>query len=409
MNDDRTGLTEQMLGRHGLFFYPIYALLARILSRLGYRFLHTHIWLIEDFGQLAMDLDVYLKRQILSGRKVKPILLVDGRTPANEALLAHWTRYIHVVRSRAMNVLLRPFLLFPEVVDVIPAYSIAHGGASHNHEIQRLWGDRPPLLQLSEAEIAKGEEQLRAWGMPEGAWFVCVHSREGGFKPVHDWAHSFRNSRIDGYKEAMREIVARGGWCIRVGDATMEPLAPAPGIVDYARSPAKSAWMDVFLLARCRFLLGNTSGVFIISGIFGKRSALANMAPIGAAYSLFPGDITIPKVLQDASGRILSFGEALADASSEYHLATQFAERGLRHIDNTPQEIAELVLEMMDRLEGKFVESPEDAELQARFRALMRPEHYSWHSAGRIGAAFLRRHRHLLDALAPLEKEDHGS
>jgi hypothetical protein len=39
----------------------------------------------------------------------------------------------------------------------------------------------------------------------------------------------------------------------------------------------------------------------------------------------------------------------------------------------------------------------------------MRPEHYSWHSAGRIGAAFLRRHRHLLDAQAALEKGDRSA
>jgi hypothetical protein len=69
-------------------------------------------------------------------------------------------------------------------------------------------------------------------------------------------------------------------------------------------------------------------------------------------YSLFPGDITIPKLLQDASGRTLSFGEALADISSEYQ--PRVRRTGLRHIDNTPQEIAELGVEMMDRARRKI-------------------------------------------------------
>jgi hypothetical protein len=71
-------------------------------------------------------------------------------------------------------------------------------------------GDRPPLLQLSEAEIAK-ERSSCGPGMPEGAWFARVHSREGGFKPVHDWAHSFRNSRIDGYRGDAEIVTAEAG------------------------------------------------------------------------------------------------------------------------------------------------------------------------------------------------------
>ena len=279
MDVRRTGLVEHRKGWGGFLFYPLYAIVARILIRADVRFLDVHIWALEDVGQLAMDFDTYLKENILSHRKVFPVLLCLGRTPANEALLAHWAKHIRVVRSRWMNALLRPLLTFPELVDSIPSYSIVHRGAARNPDVIMRWADRGPLLYLSEAEIARGEAQLRALGIPEGAWFVCVHSREAGFKPVHDWAHSFRNSSILDYAEAMREIVARGGWCVRMGDATMQPLPPVPGVVDYPHSPSKSDWMDVFLCARCRFFLGNTSGLYIVAGIFGRPSALANKAP----------------------------------------------------------------------------------------------------------------------------------
>ncbi len=396
MDVRRTGLVEHRKGWAGLLFYPLYAIAARILIRADVRFLDVHIWALEDVGQLAMDFDTYLKENILSHRKVFPVLLCLGRTPANEALLAHWAKHIRVVRSRWINALLRPLLTFPELVDSIPSYSIVHRGAARNPDVIMRWADRGPLLYLSEAEIARGEAQLRALGIPDGAWFVCVHSREAGFKPVHDWAHSFRNSSILDYAEAMRQIVARGGWCVRMGDATMQPLPPVPGVVDYPHSPSKSDWMDVFLCARCRFFLGNTSGLYIVGGIFGRPSALANKAPLGATYSLFPTDINIPKLLADAQGRTIPFPEAFADAASEYHLTTEFNERGLRHIDNTPQEIAELAMEMLDRLDGRIAEEPDDADLQARFRALYQPHHHSWPGPGRIGRNFLRRHRDLL-------------
>jgi putative glycosyltransferase (TIGR04372 family) len=396
MGQLRTGLNDHRKGFLGLFFYPLYAIAARVLIHANVRFLDVHIWALEDVGQLAMDFDTYLKQQVLSHRKVIPVLLCLGRKPANEALLAHWSEYILVIRSRWANELLRPLLTFPGLVDSIPAYSIAHRGAARNPEVLRQWADRAPLLRLSEAEIIRGEAQLRVMGIPEGAWFVCVHSREGGFKPVHNWAHCFRDSSILDYVEAMREIVARGGWCVRMGDATMQPLPPMPGVVDYPHSSSKSDWMDVFLCARCRLFLGNTSGIYVVAGVFGRPSALANKAPLGATYSIFPGDISIPKLLMDAQGRTIPFAEAFADVASEYHLATEFAERGLRHVDNTPQEIAELAMEMLDRLDGRIAEETDDADLQARFRAYVQPRHYCWPAPGRIGRGFLRRHRDLL-------------
>jgi putative glycosyltransferase (TIGR04372 family) len=403
-NNHRNGLLR-------LLFYPLYAVAARVLSYAGVRFLDAPFLMLERVGHLAMDFDSYLKDQLLAHRKVIPVLLCAGRTPSNEALLAHWSQHVRVIRSRWICWLLRPLMSFPEVVDSLLGYCMVgwqafaqdapndfalRRGACRTHYVQSLWADRAPIICLSEDEIARGEAELRVLGIPEGAWFVCVHSREGGYSPGDEWQHSFRNANISDYADAMRAIVARGGWCVRVGDPTMRPLDPMPGVVDYARSSSKSDWMDLFLCARCRFFLGNTSGLFGLAGIFGKPSALANMTPLSVVYAQFPGDISIPKLLMDAQGRMLPFPEAFAGEASELFVAPEFAERGLRTVDNTPQEIAELAIEMMDRLDGKLKDEPDDSDLQARFRALIQPHHYCWHASSRIGRAFLRRHRDLL-------------
>ena len=117
MDVSRTGLAEHRKGWAGLLFYPLYAIAARVLIRAKVRFLDVHIWALEDVGQLAMDFDTYLKEQILSHRKVVPVLLCLGRKPANEALLAHWSKHIRVIRGRWINELLRPLMTFPELVD----------------------------------------------------------------------------------------------------------------------------------------------------------------------------------------------------------------------------------------------------------------------------------------------------
>ncbi len=282
-----------------LLFYPLYVLPARVLSQAGVRFIDAPVNVIEQVGHLGMDFDSYFKDQLLSHRKVLPVLLCAVRKPANEALLAHWRRNIRVIRSRWICWLLRPLMSFPEVVDSLSGYCSVLRGAARTYDVQSRWADRAPIFHLSKAEIVRGEAQLRALGIPEGAWFVCVHSREGGYAPGHEWANSYRNTSITDYLEAMRAIVAHGGWCVRVGDPTMRPLDPMPGVVDYARSSSKSDWMDLFLCARCRFFLGNSSGLYGLAGIFGKPSALSNMTPLGSAYSPFPGDISIPKLMID--------------------------------------------------------------------------------------------------------------
>src|SRR4029077_5857710 len=129
-------------------------------------------------------------------------------------------------------------------------------------EIYRLnaqWAGRPPLLALTPEDVTWGWEMLSALGLPPDAWFVCVHAREGGFSPHDEVMHRYRNADPDALIPAMREIAARGGWCVRMGDPTTRPLLPIPGVVDYAHHPVRSARLDIVLCAKAKFFLGNSS------------------------------------------------------------------------------------------------------------------------------------------------------
>ena len=66
-------------------------------------------------------------------------------------------------------------------------------------------------------------------------------------------------------------------------------------------------------------------------------------------------------------------------------------------IKNTAEEITEVVLEMNQRLDGTWIETDEDVELQNRFKKL-RENVPKWQvqEGVRIGASFLRRYQHLL-------------
>ena len=72
-----------------------------------------------------------------------------------------------------------------------------------------------------------------------------------------------------------------------------------------------------------------------------------------------------------------------------------FAKLNLELIENTPEEIKAVTIEMDDRLNANWQTTEEDEELQQRFWALFGPDKLK--SPGlRIGAEYLRENKDLL-------------
>ena len=65
-------------------------------------------------------------------------------------------------------------------------------------------------------------------------------------------------------------------------------------------------------------------------------------------------------------------------------------------VKNSRQQIIDVTIEMIERLNGTWVETEEDIELQRKFKKLQEllPPHER--EPSRIGAKFLREHQHLL-------------
>jgi putative glycosyltransferase (TIGR04372 family) len=347
-------------------------------------------------GHLVLDFESYIKERLLQGKTNRPIYIVDDRIPANRVVVDYWRRYIRLIDGPLAK-LLRGLSTYAPVADNLEhRYAYTLQGASSCFAIEAAWGERPPLFELTDDHRARGEARLREMGLPPGAWFVCVHSRGGGYSPSDEKYHSYRNVSIDSYLPAMQDIIDCGGWCIRMGDPSMEPLAPMPNTIDYACSPLKSDWMDVFLCARCRFFLGSCSGLFLISSVFGVPSALTNMAPLSCVYSVFRKDLTIPKIVLDRMGVPMSFASVFASPIADMRFSENFDAAGVTLVANSPEETRELAREMLDRLDGTFVETAADTRRQSAFRDLIQPHHYSWGSPACIGAAFLRQHEGLI-------------
>jgi len=180
-----------------------------------------------------------------------------------------------------------------------------------------------------------------------------------------------------------------------MGDRTMTPLPKMHHVVDYAHSAFKCEIGDIVLPASARFLLGTNSGFATIPGIYGIPNVLTNWVPV-ALPLWFGRDLMIPKLFRDTlEQKYVSFHEMFSTRLGALQNTFDFPEH-IEIVANTPAEIVEVVVEMMDRLAGKRTYTPEDTALQDRYFELA-IEHGSYRGS-RIGREFLSRYADLLPA-----------
>ena len=368
--------------------------LTAALHLAGYRRLPV---LTGRIGHLATEVDCFLKQRALGELpRRRYFITAPARRVSNAWLLRYWARHVPVVSHPVACFFLDAMSRWRFMRQEVREYILRLDETATAYRIYATWGARAPILELTDEDEKWGRDVLRGLGVPDDSWFVAVHVREAGFNPAEEAVQRHRNASIDAALPAMRSIVRRGGYCIRMGDPSQTPLAPEQGFIDYAHHPARSARMDVYLCARTRFFLGNSSGVVLVSSAFGVPSALANSTPM-SNLSLLARDLSIPKLLwSEAKSGLLRFDEVLASPAGNFRYAGLFDDAGLRLVENSAEDIAALVDEMMDALEGRAAHSPLDLARQRAFRELLRPGHYSYGTCAHTAASFLRAHSDLL-------------
>ncbi len=377
----------------------LYIILCQIVGVLGYplcmllniRFLPVYT---PGIGHLSSEPDCYIKEGILGLRpQYNTIVLAPRNKTANSHMLKYWKKYLKIIEQPLICSILKPFsenrFTSYYIFDYFFTYS------SRYPEVQRKYGNRTPLLSLTDFDKKRGWDCLESLGVEQNAWFVCVHCREDGY--LGDVGQTMRNADVNNYLLAMDEIVKRGGWVIRMGDPSMKPVNSKGRIIDYAHLSIKSDWMDVFLCALCKFFLGSNSGLTSLAAIFGVPSGNANYCPISAVVSYGVQDVGIPKPIWSIKEkRYLTFEEIFNSQISIDRLDSMYVQAGVKAIENSPEEIRDLAIEMLEKVEGLIAYTQEDERLQNRFKSLMSKKHYSYGALSRVGRDFLRKYKDLL-------------
>lgn len=369
----------------------------RGLDKLPYRMLDS-VW-GRHIGHTA-TIDYVIKLGMQEGRAPGETMmyLPRGSKIANRFLLDQVAQHIRLIEDPAD---------LPFEADAVPAFHYDYLGprlpdgttfyfsklANAVYKKWRLEGGRT-LFNLPTETEQRGWDALRKAGVPDGAWFVALHVREGKWDGKSGGLHGILNNDIETYIPAIEEITSRGGWVVRMGDPGMAHLAPMKNVIDYCHSDWRADWLDVFLATRCRFFLGSCSGPAFIPPIYGVPSLLTNWWP-PAERAWHAIDIFIPKLIRRKSdGSYLTLGETLTEPFSWCHSRRYLSETlGVDVEENEAAVIRAGVEEMFDRLAGK-PESAEVLALRARSDAV-----YQAHDVpgeGQLSREYLHRYGHLV-------------
>jgi putative glycosyltransferase (TIGR04372 family) len=362
----------------------------RGLETPGVRYLR-HYW-TSNIGHLG-QLDWYIKAGLLGWRESqKTILLANPEQIANAAFLDYFRPFFHEVITdpqRIQELHAEAECNEDYYFGLAPLKGNLVYSAHAVHLVQQQWESerRAPLLALRAEHIERGQNCLRKLGVPQDAWFVGLQVRESGYHKNMQEAN-FRNAEIGTYDLAIRTITDRGGWVIRMGNPGMSKLKPMPQVVDYAHSDLRSDWMDIFLCGAARFCIGTQTGLSHVPMCFGVPSVVTNWPTVGTP-PWFGQDLFLPKLLWSKQDqRHLSLREVLATGLGFIYRDFPFTMQQVSLVNNTPDEINDAVVEMLERLSGR--RNAHGSELNRQVKSTI--EAFGGLCLSQIGTAFLQNH-----------------
>jgi putative glycosyltransferase (TIGR04372 family) len=351
----------------------------------------------DRIGHFAGNVEIYLCKRDVEGHSKKYIdLFFSDRTVCNKQLEKMWKRSLTLF---PYSRLFEYYLYISSKFLQTEHCRILHTDRDINGLISRT---RQHLVFLPE-EDRRGYDELEQMGIGRDEKFIGFQSRGDAYLKSHvpdrDFAyHDYRNSAIETYIPAVEELIRRGFKAARMGAVVDSPLEVSnSGIIDYA-TECRSDFLDIFLTAKCHFYLSDTCGFHGVPMVLRCPRIIVNMVSIEFVAAWMPNDLIIFKKhwLRDEK-RFMTFREIKKSGAGRFLFSKEFDQLGIELVDNTPEEITAVVVEMDERLKGEWEADKEDEKLQNKFWSILGTGDLNKVIAARVGANYLRQNISLLE------------
>jgi putative glycosyltransferase (TIGR04372 family) len=380
-----------------LLYWPLLlpiALILAVFNKLSPIPFKIYALRVDRIGQMAGNQEEFMCELSLGLHPREFRIFVHRDKPSNSALLAMQKRELPIRQ------IFLPLFDVCHKLGGLGVSSMKLAGLAGN-DAQQLVTKTPQHISFTDKEILSAKAQCRNLGIDPDAPFVPVLGRDSAYldriKEPTD-ADSYRNMDINTFVPAL-EFLAERFKVIRMGCVVQRELKTNhPNILDYSLSGKRTELLDVFLSANCHFFLSCGTGLDSITSLcFRKPVLYVNLTPISALPIFKPWTIVIPKKYWDTNQkRYLTLSELLDSDIGERCTPRELNPLGIVIHDNTPEEILDATKEMVARLDGTWVESDEDRDLQDTFWSHYKRRSSSHVCVGRIGTKFLKENSYWL-------------
>lgn len=266
-------------------------------------------------------------------------------------------------------------------------------------------------FKLTEEEKKEGEDKKKLMGL-QGP-FVCAQSRDAVYlsviAPTVDYSyHDYRDTDINRLNLSANYLSEKGIAMVRMG-RYVEGKAEFNNCIDYANEYYDEL-MDIVLTRECKFFVGDNCGLCVLPMVSNVPVALKNVVPafydVWGTYPQNPQNLFIfKKYYSKHKNRLLSIKEMMKIEKmiAGKNRGPMYAKLGIELVENSAEEILDLVKEMNARIDGEWIETEEDIQLQKKYQSILKEwckqkdikTNAVFH--GKVGAAFLRNNQFLLE------------
>jgi len=365
-----------------------------VLVRFGY-------FTADRIGHFVFDVEYYLTEEFTREKTERKVdLFFIKRNPANEQFSIMCSRHIFIRKWIAYLYVANKILFGGERHAILPART-----RNASRDKKGIMSLTPHQLKFNGLENARGQSYLERKGLRKGDQYVCLIVRDSAYleqsQGNRDWSyHNYRDTEIESYQEAVAALVENGYWVIRMGKVVHHALGMEHSmVIDYATSNDRCDFLDIWLVANCRFTISTGLGLDSVADAFRRPIVFVNYLPLMDLEAWGPY-LTVPKHLNWMdSGKPLTLSEQIKHSSAN---ADYYTNNRIEILDLKPEEIKSAVLEMESRLAGTWLSLDMDEDLNNKFWHTLRShseyeKYHGWvHPQARIGTDYLRNSREWL-------------
>lgn len=323
--------------------------------------------IVNRIGHFACHIELYLLEKKISNKKYFDIFFF-GPNVCNTKLAEIWKK----------NIIVLPYFIIAPIFStyrslikkkIMGTDHIIPENISRDRDVYNLLDKFPPNIKFTKKETAYGNIILNKLGLLNRK-FIVLHLRDDNYLR-EDFKSGLKEVNINNYTKAIQYALSQNYKVVRVGKNPKNKIQiDNKNFIDYPFTEYQNDFMDLFLVYKCSLILGNHSGgTFTPVYMFRTPVVLTDFAPIGQLHSYSEKIFTIFKHHYNKKlNTELSIEEIFSINLGFTENKKDFEEKGVKLVDNSPDEIKDLLAEALDAVEKKKISNEISSSQKKEFK-----------------------------------------